>query len=101
MVTVLPMQTRYRKSGRQVYRQIAGEHLLVDMHAKSDVPFYALTASGVELWKLLDDWRGEDELASALRDRYGISAEQAAADVRDFVEQLETIGAVERHGKDS
>ena len=90
------MQTRVRQSGRQVYRLIAGEHLLVDMHAKSDVPFYALTSTGAELWKILDAWRDEEELSGFLQQRYGIGAEQAAADVRDFVEQLESIGAIER-----
>jgi hypothetical protein len=90
------MQSRVRQSGRQVYRMIAGEHLLVDMHAKSDVPFYALTSTGAELWKMLVEWRDEEELAGFLQQRYGIAGEQAAADVRDFVEQLESIGAIER-----
>lgn len=90
------MQTRLRQSGRQVYRLIAGEHLLVDMHAKSDVPFYALTSTGAELWKLLVDWCNEEDLAGFLHTRYGITGEQAVADVRDFVEQLESIGAIER-----
>ena len=95
------MATRFRMSGRQVYRLIADEHLLIDMHSKTDTPFYALTPSGAMLWKTLDEWRSEEELVSALRERYGITEEQATADVREFVEQLDTIGALERSAEEA
>lgn len=90
------MSARYRRTSRQVYRLIAGEHLLVDMHAKSDVPFYALTASGALLWQALEEGRTEDELASVLRARYDVPLDRALTDVREFLEQLEALGAVER-----
>lgn len=96
MLPTLEMSVRYRRTSRQVYRLIAGEHLLVDMHAKSDVPFYALTASGALLWQALEEGRTEDELASVLRARYDVPMDRVLADVREFLEQLEALGAVER-----
>ena len=90
------MATRFRRTDRQVYRLIAGEHLLIDLHSKAATPFFAITASAVPLWQQLEGWRTEDELAGALRDRYGIGDDQARADVREFLEQLEEIGALSR-----
>jgi hypothetical protein len=90
------MATRFRRTDRQVYRLIAGEHLLIDLHSKAATPFFAITASAVPLWQALESWRTEDELAETLRARYGIEAEQARGDVRDFLEQLGEIGALAR-----
>ena len=90
------MTTEYRRTDRQVYRSIAGEHLLIDTRSKSPRPFRALTESAVPLWAALSEWRSEAELAAELRERFGIPEEQATADVHEFLEQLDTIGAIER-----
>src|SRR4051812_15381862 len=96
MMPTAAMTARYRHGDRQVYRLIAGEHLLIDVHSKSATPFFALTPTAVPLWKALGDWRSEEELAAHLVDRYHIDAERAIADVREFLEQLDSIGALVR-----
>lgn len=87
---------RYRRTERQVYRNIAGEHLLIDTRAKSATPFRALTPTAVPLWQALADWRTEQELVESLRRQFDLEAETATADVREFLGQLETIGALQR-----
>lgn len=88
--------TRFRRADRYVYRHIAGEHLLVDMHSKSPNPFYAVTPTVAPMWEALADWQSEPELAARLTERYGIPAEQAERDVRAFLAELESIGGIER-----
>lgn len=91
--------TEYQRSERQIYRYVAGEHLLVDLHSKAEAPFFAITPSAVVLWQELASWTTEARLATLLRERYGISVEQAVTDVRDFLEQLGEIAAIERRGE--
>ena len=96
MIMATSVPTRFRRAERYVYRCIAGEHLLVDLHSKSANPFYAVTATVAPLWEALADWQSETTLASRLVERYGIPAEQAERDVRTFLDELEAIGGVQR-----
>lgn len=90
------MAIRYRRSDRQVYRNIAGEHLLIDTRSKSSAPFRALTPTAVPLWQSLGDWTTAEDLAAQLRERFALDDARAIADVREFLDQLETIGALQR-----
>ena len=98
VIFINDMTTEYQRSDRQIYRFVAGEHLLVDLHSKAEAPFFAITPSAVILWQELATWTTESRLAAMLRERYGISEEQAVTDVRDFLEQLDEIAAIERRG---
>jgi hypothetical protein len=88
------MTTQYLRSDRLVYRLIAGEHLLIDLRSKSEVPFFSLTESAVPLWQTLETWSSSEQLAERLRQEYDITVEQAAADVAEFLGHLDTIGAL-------
>ncbi len=88
------METEYRRSDRLVYRHIAGEHLLIDLRSKSEVPFFALTESAIPLWNALASWASAERLAETLRDAYDIPEEEAVADVRVFLDQLTMLGGV-------
>ena len=72
--------------------------MLVDLHSKAEAPFFAITPSAVVLWQELAGWTTPSKLAGILRERYGISEEQSVSDVRDFLEQLDEIAAIERRG---
>ena len=48
------------------------------------------------LWEPLREGATEDALADRLCERYGLSREAAAADVKAFVEQLGARGLLER-----
>ena len=88
------MATEYIRSDRLVYRLIAGEHLLIDLRSKSDVPFFALTETGVLLWKNLEEWATVEDLADHLQTEYEISMDEAVRDVEEFVRQLVLLGGV-------
>jgi hypothetical protein len=86
---------RFRHADRHVYRNIAGEHLLVSIRGGSDAPIYGLTPSGAVLWKRLDDWASRDALADALVAAYDVTRERALADVDEFLDQLRELRALE------
>ena len=88
----------YRRRDNYVYRLTVGEHLLVALHARSDEPLYALTPTGALLWERLAQWATVEQLAEALVDEYEVSAEEARADVREFIDQLGLLNAVEQRG---
>lgn len=88
------MATEYMRSDRLVYRLIAGEHLLIDLRSKSDVPFFALTETAVLLWKGLATWATVEALTARLRDEYDITLDEAVADVQEFLRQLVMLGGV-------
>jgi hypothetical protein len=88
------MTKQYLRSDRLVYRHIAGEHLLIDLRSKSEIPFFSLTESAVPLWQTLEAWSSSERLVERLRQEYDITPEQATADVAEFLGHLETIGAL-------
>ncbi len=90
------MPTEFRASDRHVYRLIAGEHLLMDLQSKNPFPYFALTPTAALLWGSLKEWTEADALAVQLRERYELPPEKAAADVEEFLSQLDSIGAVQR-----
>ena len=89
---------QYRRGDNYVYRLTVGEHLLVALHARSDEPLYALTPTGAQLWERLADWSTVDDLADCLVSEYDVQRDQAVNDVREFIEQLETLHAVQCRG---
>ncbi len=92
------LEARYEKDPNIVYREIAGEAILVPIHrGVGDMDsIYTLNEVGVFLWKRLDgDTRAED-LKAALLDEYDVSARVAEADLFEFLQNLEELGAVRR-----
>ena len=57
--------------------------------------YLSLNESGAELWPLIARGARRDELVEALRDRYGLSDEDAARDVEALVEQLQAAGLLD------
>ena len=88
------MATEYIRGDRLVYRLIAGEHLLIDLRSKSDVPFFALTETAVTLWNSLATWVTLEDLTTRLCDEYDITVDEAEADVQEFLRQLMMLGGV-------
>lgn len=90
------MTTRYQRGDRHVYRQVAGEHLLIALHGDSLEPLFAFTPTAALLWSRLEAWCTVDELADALVREYQVTREQAVTDVEEFLLQLEEVQAVKR-----
>jgi hypothetical protein len=88
----------YRRRDNYVYRLTVGEHLLVALHARSDEPLYALTPTGALLWERLAQWATVEQLADVLVSEYEISSDEARVDVREFIDQLGLLNAVDQRG---
>ena len=55
-----------------------------------------LNNTAAEIWDMLSDGRSADEIAAALSDKYGISAQKAKADVDGVVDTLLNAGVLEK-----
>ena len=88
----------YRRRDNYVYRLTVGEHLLVSLHARKDEPLYALTPTGALLWERLAQWATVEQLADVLVSEYEISSDEARVDVREFIDQLGLLNAVDQRG---
>ena len=75
------------------WQEIDGELVILDL-ARST--YLTTNGSGAFLAKRLTDEVSEDELAAALAAEYGIAAEDALADVREFVGSLAELELLER-----
>ena len=54
-----------------------------------------LNPSGSIIWQQLSDGRSPEQITSHLASEFGISREQASADVNEFLEQLEAQHLIE------
>jgi hypothetical protein len=88
------MATEYRRGDRHVYRQIAGEHLLISLHRDTLAPMFALTPTAAALWERLASWQDREALVAHLLEEFDVTREQAGADVGDFLDQLAAISAL-------
>jgi SOS response regulatory protein OraA/RecX len=68
------------------WREIDGEMVILDLSSST---YLRTNQTGSTLMRLLAEDRSADELADELMKTYGISAEQAGADVESFVRVLE------------
>ena len=80
-----------------VLRKVAGENVVIPVGQACTIlnGIIKLNESGLLLWNQLKNGADESGLAHALQDEYGISAEQAAADVAAFLAPLRNAGCLE------
>ena len=89
------MATEYRRDDRHVYREIAGEHLLIALHRDAVAPMFAFTPTAASLWSVLGDWTSAERLIGHLLERFEVERSDAERDVAEFLEQLLSIGALQ------
>jgi len=87
---------RYEKDPSVVYREIAGEAILVPIRRKvADMEsVYTLDSVGVDIWKLIDGERTLPDILDALLGEYDVEAEVLSRDLDEFIEQLESAGVI-------
>ena len=90
----MTVTTQFKRSDRHIYRHVAGEHMLIAIHRDTVAPMFSLTPTAAALWKAMADWASPADLVDALTNQFDVDAEQASADVTEFLEQLRQIGAV-------
>lgn len=78
-----------------MYRNVAGEHLLIALHRDAVAPMFAFTPTAATLWGRMDGWTTREHLVAALCEGYDVTADEAERDVAEFLKQLADIGAVE------
>ena len=73
-----------------IKRQIAGETILVPVGKTifDSNGLFVLNELGGFIWDLLPEVETEEEICSAILEQYEVSAEEAAKDIADFLQQL-------------
>jgi hypothetical protein len=86
----------YRRSERMVGRHIADEYLVVPIVGRgADLDsIYHLNGVGAFIWQRLDGKTVGHVIVEAIVERYEVTRERARRDYVQFIEQLESIGAV-------
>ena len=63
--------------------------------AKDFHKILTLNKTGAFLWTLISNGKTEDEMVSALKEKYDVDGTTAANDVSEFIKQLQSSGLVD------
>lgn len=88
----------YTRNPDMVFREIAGEMILVPITASADETdsIYVLNSTGAAIWELMDGSRGLDEIADLLSRQFQVSGAAALEDLEDFVREMLAAGAIRK-----
>ncbi len=91
------MDKRFVKSQDFVQRNVAGECLLIPIRRRlTDVnSLYVLNETGAALWQRLDASRSVEDIAGDLLAEYDVSGEQLERDLRELINDLLSIQAIQ------
>lgn len=86
----------YVKDPSIVYREIAGEAILVPIRRNvADMEsVYTLDSVGADIWELIDGDRTLSEILDLLLGEYDVDVAVLSKDLDEFFGQLEAIGAI-------
>jgi len=86
----------YKRDESMIGRKIADELILVPTKQNvADIQcIYTLNELGGRIWELINGSTSVEAIVSVLTQEYEVETEQAEADLKDFLNQLEQIGAV-------
>ena len=90
------LSRRYRKSPDLVFRQIAGEFVLVPIrHDVADLEaVYTLGGVGVRIWELLDGVRDGHAILDQIVQEYDVTTDEARTDLLEFLGELEAVQGI-------
>lgn len=86
-----------KRNAQFILSDVAGSHLLVPI-GKLTADFngvVSLNGMAVALWNLLESDTTPEALLAAVLTEYDVPAEQAGADIADFLNQLRKLGCLE------
>lgn len=85
-----------KKSDNVVSRKIEDEYILVPIRNNvGDLNYiYTLDEVGARIWELIDGKRNFNDIHDAVCAEYDVSPDQATKDIREFLKDLESVGAV-------
>ncbi|HLZ10992.1 MAG TPA: PqqD family protein [Candidatus Acidoferrum sp.] len=99
MFQVGNVDVRFVRNSAVVSRKIAEETLIVPIRGGvGDLDsIFSLNPLGSDLWALLESGASQSTMADWVVERYEVMREQAIADIRDFLNDLEGAGLVKAH----
>jgi hypothetical protein len=68
-----------------MWRDVDGEAVILDMENDT---YYSLNETGSLVWKMIDDKKSVEEIASMLSVKYGISAKKAEKDINEIISKF-------------
>ena len=91
------LSQRYRRDPSMVFRDIAGEMILVPIrrHVGDLESVYTLNETASFVWERLDGERTLGEIKREVVGAFEVGAEEAEEDLLALVQQLASVGAVE------
>ena len=92
------LDDRYRKSDDIVFREIAGEMILVPIRSNvGDLEsIYTLNETAAYIWSLIDGQRTMREIRDEVVAEYEVEEQEAEQDLLELLSQMESFGGVER-----
>jgi hypothetical protein len=91
-------EVHYERNPEFIFRRIVDELVLVPI--RQDVAdmdcIYTMNPVGAFIWEKLDGRATLGDLQSAVVDEFAVDPEVAAADLREFLGELESAGAIRR-----
>lgn len=92
------LDVRYERNPDFIFRRIVDELVLVPVHQEVvDMDcVYTLNPIGAFIWGRLEEPTTLAQLQGAIVETYDVDAQVAAGDLLQFVEELESVGAVRR-----
>ena len=90
------LQKKYTKDPNIVFRKVVDECILVPVKQKADEldSIFTLNTVGSRIWELIDGEKSITDIKEILINEYEVTNEEAEADLKEFIEKLEQIGAV-------
>jgi hypothetical protein len=86
----------YNRDASVVFRKIAEELILVPIKQKAGEieSIYTMNEVAARIWELLDGTKNLGAIRDSIVNEFDVSREEAETDLREFLQQLEQIGAV-------
>lgn len=86
----------YRQDPGMVFREIAGEMILVPINSCADQTdsIFVLNETGARFWELLDGSRSISEIADLFVDEYQVDRDTILEDLEDYAKELLAAGAI-------
>lgn len=87
----------YRRNPDIVYREIAGEYILVPIHHQAGEAdsIYVLNETGTRIWELVDGKRTLADIAGLITAEFDVDENTLADDLLEYVGEMVTSGTLQ------
>jgi len=87
-----------RRSSSVVSRVVADEAIVVPIRrgAADMDSIFTFNETGTQLWAMVEESQSASKMAAHLQTEYGLTAQEAAADVQQFLADLAEAGLIEQ-----